>query len=360
MTQQENNQLNVTHPNGEYPIFIGHNLLKDVQSLAKIKGQFVVITDETVGPLHAKRIFGETAVIQVPTGEKYKTLETVRYLYDELFKIGIDRKGTLVALGGGVVGDMTGFVAASYMRGIDFVQCPTTVLSMVDASVGGKTGVDMPQGKNLVGAFKQPTAVIADIDTLATLSPEETASGMAEVIKHGLINDSQLFAYFESDDWQLSFANKDQLLNTLQALITQAIQVKIDVVQEDPYENRRRATLNFGHTFGHAIEQVTNYGVRHGEGVAMGMVAAANLSARMGLCDPALQERIEQVLVKTNLPTRIPASLDPELVFSAMFTDKKAAGGRVRFILIRDVEDVFLEGDVVETAVIEAIRAVQK
>ncbi|MEM7330491.1 MAG: 3-dehydroquinate synthase [Chloroflexota bacterium] len=359
MTKLNNQQLNVTHPNGAYQIHIGRQLLPQVAAIAQIKGPFVVITDETVAPLHAQKVAGATAVIQVPTGERYKTLDTIRFIYDELFKLGLDRKGTLVALGGGVVGDMVGFAAATFMRGINFVQCPTTVLSMVDASVGGKTGVDMPQGKNLVGAFKQPTAVLADIDTLQTLPHEEISSGFAEVIKHGLINDPSLFIHFEASDWQLPFDSPSELIPKLQSIIARAIQVKIDVVQEDPYEQGRRATLNLGHTFGHAIEQVTEFEVSHGEGVAMGLVAAANLSAKLGYCDVNLQQRIESVLQKVKLPTRIPKHLDPELLYEVMHKDKKTAVGKVRFILIRDVGDVFLEGGVPETILFESIRAVQ-
>lgn len=359
MTRQQNDQLTVTHPNGSYPIFIGNQLLPKVAQLAGIKGPFVVVTDETVGPLYAEKVEGATAVIQLPAGERFKTLDSIRIIYDQLFELGLDRKGTLVALGGGVIGDMVGFAAATFMRGIDFVQCPTTVLSMVDASVGGKTGVDMPQGKNLVGAFKQPTAVFADIDTLRTLPHEEIASGFAEIIKHGLINDPTLFNSFEEANWHLPFDQPTQLIQKLQLIIARAIQVKIDVVQEDPYEQGRRATLNLGHTFGHAIEQVTQFEVRHGEGVAMGMVAAAKLSAKLGYCDAGLQQRIEAVLQKVNLPTRIPEHLDPELLYEVMHKDKKTAVGNVRFILIRDVGDVFLQGGVPETSVFEAIRDVQ-
>lgn len=352
-------RVDVSHPTGSYPILLGDSLhmkrLK-VDEIVPIEGQFVVVTDENVAPLWSS-IEGATAVIKIPAGEQHKNLETVRHVYDELFKLRLDRKSTLVAVGGGVVGDLTGFVAATYMRGIDFVQCPTTLLSMVDASVGGKTGVDMPQGKNLVGAFKQPTAVFINIHALQTLPPVELASGMAEVIKHGLISDPNLFATFEQPDWHIANKMDDA---AWQKLVARAIQVKIGVVEDDPFEWGRRATLNLGHTFGHAIEHVTQFGVRHGEGVAMGMVAAANLSARLGYCDPALQPRIEAVLHKANLPTRIPANLDPEEIYAAMFTDKKAAAGKVRFILIRDVGDVFLDGDVADTAVLTTLQELQE
>ncbi len=358
--------LPVTHPTGQYDVLVGDNLLPQLRELACITGPLAVVTDTNVGPLHAAKIEGALTVVTVPAGEQFKTLDTVREIYDQLFAAGLDRKGTLVALGGGVVGDMTGFVAATYMRGLDFVQCPTTLLSMVDASVGGKTGVDMPQGKNLVGAFKQPTAVLADLATLSTLSPAEFASGMAEVVKHGLLANNGLLERLEIGDWRLSPDNQSLILrqaqdrsSNLQSLVTDAIQVKRDVVQEDPFEHGRRAILNLGHTFGHAIEQVSGYTVRHGEGVAMGLTAAANLSARLEECDPALQARIEKVLANVGLPTRIPADLPPEALFHAMGSDKKKAAGLLRFVLIRDVGDVFVRGNVAKEDVLAAITAVQ-
>lgn len=358
MTLLNSKRLDVNHPTGSYAILIGDSLLPTVTHLkvVSLKGQIVAVTDENVAMHWRKALGWANAIVTIPAGEQHKNLSTVRTVYDDLFRLRLDRNSTLVAVGGGVVGDLAGFVAATYMRGIDFVQCPTTLLSMVDASVGGKTGVDMPQGKNLVGAFKQPTAVFADVATLRTLPTAEFAAGMAEVIKHGLIGDPALFASFEQPDWQFD-SKLDS--NALTALVARAIQVKIDVVEEDPFEQGRRATLNLGHTFGHAIEHVTQYGVRHGEGVAMGLVAAANLSARLGYCDAALQRRIEAVLQRANLPTRIPVDLDPGLLYEAMFTDKKAAAGKVRFILLRDVGDVFLDGDVAKTVVLETLRAIQ-
>jgi 3-dehydroquinate synthase len=256
-----------------------------------------------------------------------------------------------------VVGDMAGFAAATYMRGVDFVQCPTSLLAMVDASVGAKTGVDLPQGKNLVGAFKQPTAVLADISTLQTLPPEEFAAGMAEIVKHGLIANPELLGRLETGDWRLAASNQS-LISNLQSLIADAIQVKRNVVQEDPFEQGRRATLNLGHTFGHAIEQVSGYAIRHGEGVAMGLVAAANLSARLGFCSPDLQRRIKIVLARLNLPTCIPANLSSADLYQAMGSDKKKAAGQLRFVLLRDVGDVFVVDEAAETAVLATLADV--
>ncbi|MCP5097508.1 MAG: 3-dehydroquinate synthase [Chloroflexi bacterium] len=347
--------LPVTHPTGSYNVMVGFDLIANVRELANIQGTIAVVTDSNVGPLYASQISDADCIITLPAGEKYKTLASVATIYDELLANGFDRKGTIVALGGGVIGDMAGFAAASYMRGIGFVQCPTSLLAMVDASVGGKTGVDLPQGKNLVGAFKQPTAVLADINTLPTMPPAELASGMAEIVKHGLITNPDLLARLESEQWAVGSGQ----WAAWQSLVADAIQVKRDVVQEDPFEHGRRALLNLGHTFGHAIEQVSGYAVRHGEGVAMGLVAAANLSASLEYCDPALQTRIESILGQLSLPTRIPAHLTPEDLYTAMGSDKKKAAGQLRFILLRDVADVFIDGEVEKTAVLAALKRVR-
>ncbi|MFZ0544204.1 MAG: 3-dehydroquinate synthase [Candidatus Promineifilaceae bacterium] len=350
--------LPIEHPNGRYQVIVGRKLLPRLRKLAGIDGPFVIVTDTHVGRLYADQLKTvDTPIITVPAGEYYKRLETVALLYDEFLAAGLDRQGTAVAFGGGVVGDMTGFAAASYMRGIHFVQCPTSLLAMVDASVGGKTGVDLPQGKNLVGAFKQPTAVIADLDTLQTLPPEQFAAGMAEVIKGGLIGDPALFEQLESNKQAV---HSHSPAAQLRSMVVDAIRVKQEVVQADPFENGRRAVLNLGHTFGHAIEQVSSYQVSHGYGVAMGLVAAARLSAVLGHCGPDLESRIETLLLKQQLPTRIPADLSAGDIIQAMSSDKKKAAGKIRFILIRDVGDVFISRDVEETAVQETIESLQE
>jgi shikimate kinase / 3-dehydroquinate synthase len=347
--------LPVTHPTGIYNVIVGANLIANVREMANIQGALALVTDSNVGLLYASQIDGADCIITVPAGEKYKTLPTVASIYDQLLVNGFDRKGTIVALGGGVIGDMAGFAAASYMRGLDFVQCPTSLLAMVDASVGGKTGVDLPQGKNLVGAFKQPTAVLVDITTLRTLPPAELVSGMAEIVKHGLMTNPDLLMRLESSQWSMDSTP----WSDWQALVADAIRVKRDVVQEDPFEHGRRALLNLGHTFGHAIEQVSGYTVRHGEGVAMGLVAAANLSASLEYCDPALQTRIESILTHLNLPTRVPAHLPPDALYAAMGSDKKKAAGKLRFILMRGVGDLFIVNDVEKTAVLRTLERVR-
>ncbi len=282
----------------------------------------------------------------VPEGEQYKTLDTVRTLYEQFLTAHLDRNSAVIALGGGVIGDMAGFAAATYLRGVPFVQMPTSLLAMVDASVGGKTGVDMPQGKNLVGAFKQPKVVVMDTDTFSTLPPDEFQSGLAEVVKHGIIGAPRLFTQLETE----GPAN-------LKQLVADAVQVKINIVETDPYERGRRMYLNLGHTFGHAIELVSNFGMRHGEAVAVGLVAAARLSAGLGQASPAFADRVEDLLNHLGLPTSV-AGYAIEDVRLAMLHDKKRTGGTLRFIIPRDLGDVTIIDDPGETAVQEALQSV--
>ena len=270
-------------------------------------------------------------LIALPDGEEHKNLDTVARIYEDLLALGADRNTTLVALGGGVIGDTVGFAAATYMRGIDLVQIPTTLLAMVDSSVGGKVGVDLPQGKNLIGAFKQPQAVIVDTETLETLPPLQWRCGMAEVIKHGLIARPSLL---DSEMW-----SKDRAVE----LVRDAVRVKIEVVEQDPYERGIRAHLNLGHTFGHAIEKVTGYRVPHGEAVAIGIVKAATLSERLGMIDADAVDKIVSILEKIGLPIDI--ELDKNEWYAAMATDKKWQSGRSRFVLLKALgEATIVEG----------------
>ncbi len=352
-TNETVTRLTVVYPGGAYEVVIGSGLLSQVRVLSAVSGPCVVVMDEQVERLYRSQLETAVPIITVPVGEQHKTLATVQKLYDGFLAAGLDRSGTVMAVGGGVVGDMAGFAAATYMRGVNFVQCPTTLLAMVDASIGGKTGVDLPQGKNLVGAFKQPTAVLIDLVTLKTLPPAEFAAGMAEVVKHGLIVGGELWQKLVSGEWQVT---ADAPLSTLQTMIVRAIGVKRDIVQADPFEQGQRAWLNLGHTFAHAVEQVSHYTIRHGEAVAMGLVAAANLSARLEECSPTLQSRLEAILRGVQLPTRIPASLRPEDLLAAMHHDKKKAAGVLRFVLLRDVGEVFLVGGVRESAVLHTLN----
>ncbi len=372
----------VRHPGGSYDVVVGENLLSDVPRSAGIDGPAAIITDDRVGPLHAAKIrmrksgFNEpdtgsgpdkpglsgVPILTMPAGERHKTLDTVRELYDGLLDAGLGRDATVIALGGGVVGDVAGFVAATYLRGVDFVLCPTTLLAMVDSSIGGKTGVDLPRGKNLVGAFKQPRLVSADIAVLATLPADEFTAGMAEVAKHGLIADPVLWQRLMAEEWRIDprrLANERLLRADLQTLVARAIRVKRDVVEEDPYESGRRAVLNLGHTFGHAVEQVSGYAIRHGEAVAMGLAAAAHLSAALGECSPSLPDQVEAGLARLGLPARIPPMLDPAALHAAMGSDKKKKAGRLRFVLIRDIGDIVIRDDVPAAAVMAVLERVR-
>lgn len=322
-----------------YPIYIGAGLLGQADLLNKhIAGSRVaIVTNETVAPLYLAKVRAHVSALQpveviLPDGEQYKTLEVLNRIFDALLAARCDRRTTVIALGGGVIGDMAGFAAASYQRGVPFIQVPTTLLSQVDSSVGGKTGVNHPLGKNMIGAFYQPRAVIIDTDTLNTLPDRELASGLAEVIKYGLIRDPGFFAWLE--------ANLDKLLARDPEALAYAIHVscrnKAEVVAADERESGVRATLNLGHTFGHAIETGMGYGKwLHGEAIAAGMVMAADLSRRLGWLTPADTARIEKLIARARLPVRAPASLSPARFLELMAVDKKVLDGRLRLVLLK-------------------------
>ncbi len=349
-------RLEISAPTLDYEFIVGSGILPFVTNLAKINGPTAIITDESVAPLYAHSCGIIDTIISVPPGRQHKTLATAQSICEQLLDADFDRSGTIIALGGTVISELAGFIAATYMRGVDCVQCPTSLLAMVDTSIGGKTGVDLPHGKNLIGAFKQPKTVIADVATLQSLPPRAFASGMAEVIKHSLIADSDLLQKVESGNWKRTAGELQQQASELQALVAQAIQVKINIIQEDPYEKGRRAVLNFGHTFANAIERLSHHKIRHGEAVAMGMVASTRLSVSQGLCSHPLLERIESVLTSAGLPTRIPADLDPEHLIIAMGSDKKKKAGKLRYVLLRDIGDVFVTDQVPEKAVLKTLE----
>lgn len=329
--------IEVTHPGGSYPIYLGQGVLAETgRRLSGLGygGRCAVVTNETVGRHHAKPLLAglqaagfEPVRLDLPDGEQFKTLATVAGLYGQLVEAGLDRRSPIIALGGGVLGDTVGFAAASYLRGVPFVQIPTTLLSMVDASVGGKVGVDLPQGKNLVGAFKQPEMVMIDPNVLASLPPAEFRAGLAEVVKHGIIGAPDLFAALENGGYEL-----DQIL-------FEAILVKVQVVQEDPFEQGRRAVLNLGHTFAHAFERLSRFELRHGEAVAMGLACAARLSTHLGHCSQDTAGRIVALLGRLELPAQ-PPPYTPDEVWAAMATDKKRQGQTLRFVLPRAIGDV--------------------
>jgi 3-dehydroquinate synthase len=322
-----------------YPIHIGSQLLDQAGLYKKhIKGTFTaVVTNETVAPLYADRVVKtlegigqKVKLIVLSDGEAFKTWEVLQKIFDGLLENSADRKTTLVALGGGVIGDMTGFAAACYMRGIRFIQVPTTLLSQVDSSVGGKTGINHPLGKNMVGAFHQPQAVIADLDTLKTLPPEELAAGLAEVIKHGAIADYEFLSWIEKSQDALN--NCDPV--AMEFAVRRSCEIKSQVVAQDEKEGGIRAILNFGHTFGHAIEAGMGYGSwLHGQAVGCGMVMAADLSVRVGLLSNADASRLKKIIQALHLPTQ-PPKLGVDRFMELMSVDKKAEGGEVRYILL--------------------------
>lgn len=349
MNQQSTISLTVDLGDRSYPIVIGPNLLSDPSLLARhIQGrQVAIVSNTTVAPLYLERVAAplraagrEVIEIILPDGEQYKNQESLMQVFDALLANKCDRKTTLVALGGGVIGDLTGYAAASYMRGVPFVQLPTTLLSQVDSSVGGKTGINHPLGKNMIGAFYQPRAVLADTATLATLPARELSAGLAEVIKHGAIIDAGFFDWIE--------ANIDKLMARDQAALAHAIarscEIKAEVVRQDEREGGLRAILNFGHTFGHAIENGLGYGNwLHGEAVGCGMVMAADLSCRLGLVDQATVARVRALVAAAGLPTVAP-DLGAERWLALMEVDKKNEGGAIKFILLKPLGSPSISG----------------
>lgn len=304
-----------------------------------LEGPVAVVTESTVGPLYAERAADalraagyETSIVTFPAGEANKTIESIQDIWGGLLQGGLDRKSTVVALGGGVTGDMAGFAAATFMRGARWVGVPTSLLSMVDASLGGKTGIDLPQGKNLVGAFHPPSLVLADPTVLASLPEAELRSGLAEVVKHGIIGDSGLFA--------LCAAGISPVKADLAGVVRRAMAVKAAVIEADPYERGVRASLNLGHTVGHAVELVSEFDLRHGEAIAIGTVVEARLAERLGLAAGGLAEEIATAFDGLGLPTRIPPGMPRQAIIQAMNFDKKKAAGVVKFALPVKVGEV--------------------
>jgi len=322
-----------------YLIRIGSGLVGDAATWTQVpkSAQALVVSNTTVAPLHAAALQAAIAprhksvhVVRLPDGEQYKDWATLNLIFDALLERACDRKTVLYALGGGVVGDMTGFAASAYMRGVPFVQVPTTLLAQVDSSVGGKTAINHPLGKNMIGAFYQPQLVVCDLDTLATLPAREFSAGLAEVIKYGPIADDAFLAWLE--------ANIDGLMRRDAALVAHAVrrscEIKASVVGQDEREAGVRAILNFGHTFGHAIEAGLGYGRwLHGEAVGCGMVMALGLSRKLGLIDAAYEQRVCALLERAGLPTRGPA-LGTQRYLDLMRVDKKAEAGEIRFVVI--------------------------
>ncbi|KAK8674121.1 hypothetical protein V6N13_112419 [Hibiscus sabdariffa] len=329
--------------NRSYPIYIGSGLLDQHELLQKhVHGKkILVVTNTTIAPLYLDKVVdaltrGNPNVsvenVILPEGEKYKNMETLMKVFDKAIESRLDRRCTFVALGGGVIGDMCGFAAASFLRGVNFIQIPTTVMAQVDSSVGGKTGINHPLGKNLIGAFYQPQCVLVDTDTLDTLPDRELASGLAEVIKYGLIRDAEFFEWQEKNMEKLMARDPDALAYA----IKRSCENKAEVVSLDEKESGLRATLNLGHTFGHAIETGLGYGEwLHGEAVAAGTVMAVDMSYRLGWIDSSIVKRVNDILVRAKLPTAPPETLTMEMFKSVMAVDKKVADGLLRLILLK-------------------------
>lgn len=342
--------LTVNLGDRSYPIYIGEQLLSRADLITQhITGkQVCVVTNETIAPLYLDTLkqvlagFDVESVI-LPDGESYKTIEVWASIFDKLLSARHNRTTTLIALGGGVVGDMTGFAAACYQRGVNFIQIPTTLLSMVDSSVGGKTGVNHPLGKNMIGAFYQPQCVLADTSLLASLPPRELSAGIAEVVKYGLISDYDFFVWLENNIAELMSGNKEALAYA----VKRSCENKADVVAQDEREGGLRAILNLGHTFGHAIETAQGYGNwLHGEAVAAGMVMAADLSWRRGAISEDDLARVIKLLEQANLPTRAPADMSPEVFKSLMGVDKKVLDGRLRLVLLESMGKAIITSDI--------------
>jgi 3-dehydroquinate synthase len=323
-----------------YRVLIARGALADIGRIAAASARahrYAVISDDTVAPLYAGRVRsalgeGRTKLYTVPAGEEQKTRAMWSTLTDAMLADSFGRDTAVVALGGGVIGDLAGFVAATYMRGLPFIQVPTTLLAMIDASIGGKTGVDTATGKNLVGAFHQPSAVIADLDVLRTLPPEHLRAGLAEAIKHGVIADA---AYFDdvAEAAPSIVSGTRQAAAALERVVVRSIAIKADVVRRDEREGGVRKTLNFGHTIGHAIELRSDYRMLHGEAVAVGMVLESRVAERLGVAEAGTSDRVLQAIERSGLPVSRPANQTPDEILSATRGDKKARGGVVEYAL---------------------------
>lgn len=339
--------LRVELENRGYPIYIGSGIRTQISLIPEklLRGKVVVITNQIVAPLYLDSVMGalkthgaDCLPIVLPDGEASKCWETLNHIFDELLSHRCERSTPLIALGGGVVGDLTGFAAATYQRGVPFIQIPTTLLAQVDSAVGGKTAINHPLGKNMIGAFYQPQAVIADMDTLRTLPARELAAGLAEVIKYGFIRDPEFLVWLEKNIDRLNAREPESLAYAVE----RSCQNKAEVVSNDERETGERALLNFGHTFGHAIEAGMGYGAwLHGEAVAAGMVIAARFSEKLGLIGTADVQRVTDILARAKLPIAAP-DLGLDRYLDLMGHDKKVEGGKIKFILLKKPGEAFI------------------
>jgi len=345
-----------------YPIHIGSGLLGRVDLLLPhlAAKRVAIVSNTTVAPIYLDRVAGpldaagvRVTKVLVPDGESHKDWATLNLVFDGLLRTRCDRQTTVIALGGGVIGDLAGFAAATFMRGMPFIQMPTTLLAQVDSSVGGKTGINHPLGKNMIGAFHQPQLVLADVTTLDTLPPRELAAGLAEVIKHGLILDAAFFDWLEANMERLVARDPEALTHA----IRRSVEIKAEIVARDERETGDRALLNFGHTFGHAIEAGLGFGTwLHGEAIGAGMVMAADLSRRLGHLRERDVDRVKSLVARAGLPIVAPA-LGPDRYLDLMSFDKKAQGGRVRFILLKRLGNAYVRAEVPADPLAETLAA---
>lgn len=341
-------QITVNLGARSYPIFFFRGGINSVSAFiqkAGFTGKISIISNPKINRLYGrkvvlslKKIGFAPNVIEIPDGEEHKNLKTVSYIYDNLISNKMERTSPVIALGGGVIGDLAGFVSATYLRGVPYVQIPTTLLSQVDSSIGGKTGVNHSMGKNLIGAFYQPNFVFIDSAVLKTLQEREIKAGLAEVIKYGVISDKKLFAFLEKNSKDIL-----KLGGGIDYAVKRSCEIKADIVEKDETEKGLRAILNYGHTFGHAIESLTHYKeFRHGEAVAIGMVMAAGLSHKLGLCSANVYKRIQALVKAFELPISMPHKIGADKFAAVMELDKKVIGSNLRFVLVRDIGDVIL------------------
>jgi 3-dehydroquinate synthase len=358
----------VALPQNSYEIAIASHNLDQIgaqmtgETIKKLGKKVLVVSNPTIFKHYGQRVIDSLTnagftVSQciLPAGERYKTPATLQKIYDAALENHLERSSTMVALGGGIVGDMTGFAAATWLRGINVVQVPTSLLAMVDAAIGGKTGVNHPKGKNLIGAFHQPRLVLIDPQVLSTLPAREFRAAIAEVIKYGIIWDSELFEKLENTDRldQIRFVSED----LLQEILTRSCQAKAHVVSKDEKESGLREILNYGHTIGHAVESLTGYRVvNHGEGVAIGMVAAGLIAVEMGLWDRESSDRQVALIEKAGLPTRLPDGMDLDAIVDTLQSDKKVKEGKVRFVLPRQIGMVILTDQVEANVIRDVLR----
>jgi 3-dehydroquinate synthase len=347
-----------------YDICIGKSII-DRAALIMTKSnwasRYILISDSNVAALHGERVMEvlrqsglKADLIDFPAGEGSKTIDTVLQIAHRLVGMGIDRKCGLIALGGGVVGDITGFVASIYMRSIPYVQIATSLLAMVDAAIGGKTGIDFDAGKNMLGTFYQPKAVFIDVDFLSTLPEAEFRTGLSEVIKYGIIDDAELFQTLEKERTVLGRHNPE----LLERVIAKAGRIKKGIVEIDENERGLRRILNFGHTIGHAIEAKSGYTVSHGEAVAVGMIGSALLSEKLKYLLPDNRRRIEALIASSGLPTRLPPGMKPEDVLSGLKMDKKKEGNKIHFVLVKKIGVPFINGGVPEPLIRETLQEI--